>query len=269
MVETPSTSRLHTQNERVLHAMGSLLLFPTGETTTLRVLAECMRDVDGTPSQRAWLRWSVRSKLTRSVFAHASPDKLRAVLPTMPSWLQLAAAVCLQLVEDGAWTPEHTVRVATLLECVDAVPQSPHSLRVLAPLRKTYERRCARAAARAAGMERAEERREKKTKTHKKKTKTPVEQGRDADEGKGLEKTRHERCEESQERCEESQERCEESQEAQRPSSECVVCLDGASTHACLPCGHLCACEGCSVSLARECPLCRTPCMQWVRIHVV
>ena len=40
----------------------------------------------------------------------------------------------------------------------------------------------------------------------------------------------------------------------------CVICLTSTSTHAVLPCGHLCLCSGCATSALRlaVCPVCQT-----------
>jgi hypothetical protein len=52
--------------------------------------------------------------------------------------------------------------------------------------------------------------------------------------------------------------------------SECCVCLDEAKSHAFVPCGHLCVCAGCAESimssLKKECPSCRGPAAQVVKI---
>ena len=43
-------------------------------------------------------------------------------------------------------------------------------------------------------------------------------------------------------------------------TGECVVCMDGENTHAFVPCGHKCVCEGCALAImqiAAECPTCR------------
>ena len=39
-------------------------------------------------------------------------------------------------------------------------------------------------------------------------------------------------------------------------TSSCVICWEHAVASVCLPCAHLCVCEGCS-KLLKECPLCR------------
>jgi hypothetical protein len=42
----------------------------------------------------------------------------------------------------------------------------------------------------------------------------------------------------------------------------CAICWTGKKTHAMIPCGHLCVCEGCAVVLVQkrsECIICRTP----------
>ena len=47
---------------------------------------------------------------------------------------------------------------------------------------------------------------------------------------------------------------------AQLPDGECCVCLDKQSTHAFVPCGHLCVCSSCAELLMRvdaKCPYCR------------
>ena len=47
---------------------------------------------------------------------------------------------------------------------------------------------------------------------------------------------------------------------------ECVVCLEEAKTHACIPCGHQCVCGTCAAMIVPNtptglCPLCRAPCV--------
>ena len=44
-------------------------------------------------------------------------------------------------------------------------------------------------------------------------------------------------------------------------SEQCVVCLTGANTHACVPCGHQCVCSTCSLAFGdglqvTQCPVC-------------
>jgi len=40
----------------------------------------------------------------------------------------------------------------------------------------------------------------------------------------------------------------------------CVVCLDGAKSHAAIPCGHLALCAVCAgATAAQDCPVCRAP----------
>ena len=46
----------------------------------------------------------------------------------------------------------------------------------------------------------------------------------------------------------------------------CVVCLHSAKSLAFVPCGHLCACTACGKKL-KECPLCRAPVQQWLRVY--
>ena len=46
----------------------------------------------------------------------------------------------------------------------------------------------------------------------------------------------------------------------QLPDGECCVCLDKQTTHAFVPCGHLCVCSSCAELLMRvdaKCPYCR------------
>ena len=38
--------------------------------------------------------------------------------------------------------------------------------------------------------------------------------------------------------------------------NECVICMDGAKTHAVIPCGHVCVCESCSARVSNKCPVC-------------
>lgn len=47
--------------------------------------------------------------------------------------------------------------------------------------------------------------------------------------------------------------------------SECVFCMERDSTHAIMPCGHMCLCKAC-VPLVHECPVCRGPKENAVRI---
>lgn len=52
--------------------------------------------------------------------------------------------------------------------------------------------------------------------------------------------------------------------------SDCVVCLSEPSTHAPLPCGHMCLCAACANQLARQstkCPVCRGPVIELMDIH--
>jgi hypothetical protein len=49
----------------------------------------------------------------------------------------------------------------------------------------------------------------------------------------------------------------------QRDEHTCVVCIDAATDHAVIPCGHVCLCSTCGPRLARtrhaRCPICREP----------
>ena len=42
-----------------------------------------------------------------------------------------------------------------------------------------------------------------------------------------------------------------------QPESDCVICCDGASTHAMVPCGHHCVCQTCAAKGFAVCPICR------------
>ena len=45
----------------------------------------------------------------------------------------------------------------------------------------------------------------------------------------------------------------------------CIVCFSRPKSHACVPCGHLSACEACSERM-RHCPVCRAEAVMWMRI---
>ena len=57
------------------------------------------------------------------------------------------------------------------------------------------------------------------------------------------------------------------------PKGACSICLSAPSTHAMVPCGHLCMCLECSLALRRvpsaanHCPICRTASTQVLQIH--
>jgi hypothetical protein len=50
----------------------------------------------------------------------------------------------------------------------------------------------------------------------------------------------------------------------------CVVCLVERKDHIFIPCGHLCACEGCAAAVNGQespvCPMCRTACGSFIRV---
>ena len=52
----------------------------------------------------------------------------------------------------------------------------------------------------------------------------------------------------------------------------CCVCLEKPKTHALVPCGHVCACEGCAKDkiMATDglCPMCRTQSAQILQVYV-
>ena len=53
------------------------------------------------------------------------------------------------------------------------------------------------------------------------------------------------------------------------PDGECVVCMDSESTHAAIPCGHMCLCDACRPRVEQQspCPVCRAACVAVVRIY--
>ena len=59
----------------------------------------------------------------------------------------------------------------------------------------------------------------------------------------------------------------------QQRSETCVVCLDIPSSHAFVPCGHLCVCASCAAMVmksdSRECPMCRTNPQSAMRVYLV
>lgn len=50
-------------------------------------------------------------------------------------------------------------------------------------------------------------------------------------------------------------------------SSSCVICLDGKSECACIPCGHKCICIKCKEKTIDKCPICRTDISTICRIY--
>jgi len=54
--------------------------------------------------------------------------------------------------------------------------------------------------------------------------------------------------------------------EPAKPATECVVCLEGDATHVLVPCGHHCLCAQCAKA-QKQCPLCRAPVTQTVRLY--
>ena len=56
----------------------------------------------------------------------------------------------------------------------------------------------------------------------------------------------------------------------QLPDGECCVCLDKQTTHAFVPCGHLCVCSSCAELLMRvdaRCPYCRARAQETCQIR--
>jgi len=58
---------------------------------------------------------------------------------------------------------------------------------------------------------------------------------------------------------------------AQKPeekeADECVVCMDDSAVFACVPCGHLCLCDGCKV--LDKCPMCRVKVQYTMKIFTL
>ena len=51
-------------------------------------------------------------------------------------------------------------------------------------------------------------------------------------------------------------------------SKECVICWSSKKTHAFIPCGHMCVCDGCVASIQdHKCPICRMASQQIVKIY--
>ena len=48
----------------------------------------------------------------------------------------------------------------------------------------------------------------------------------------------------------------------------CTVCQSSPSTHACVPCGHLCVCSVCAAGINDMCPICRGHLEKVIRIYV-
>jgi hypothetical protein len=49
----------------------------------------------------------------------------------------------------------------------------------------------------------------------------------------------------------------------------CVACMTSPSTHAFVPCGHFCMCDGCSsksMEMGANCPMCREPVHQVMKV---
>jgi Zinc finger, C3HC4 type (RING finger) len=57
-------------------------------------------------------------------------------------------------------------------------------------------------------------------------------------------------------------------------NDDCIVCQDGAPVRAVVPCGHMCLCERCAISVTngpaeqRRCPLCRITVQSTIRIYL-
>ena len=48
---------------------------------------------------------------------------------------------------------------------------------------------------------------------------------------------------------------------------QCVICMFAERSHACVPCGHKCLCEGCAdVAKVKTCPMCRKEVMMMVQV---
>ena len=49
--------------------------------------------------------------------------------------------------------------------------------------------------------------------------------------------------------------------------STCIVCFVNPKSHIAVPCGHWCACGHCSAQM-QECPVCRSPAREWMKVRV-
>lgn len=49
--------------------------------------------------------------------------------------------------------------------------------------------------------------------------------------------------------------------------SDCVICTDAVATHALVPCGHVPFCQQCAGTRLPQCPICRAPIQQTVRLY--
>ena len=47
----------------------------------------------------------------------------------------------------------------------------------------------------------------------------------------------------------------------------CIICFVNPKSHAAVPCGHQCACGDCAAQM-RECPVCRSPALQWMQVRM-
>eukprot|EP00960_Hanusia_phi_P055679 763033-Hanusia_phi.AAC.1 len=54
--------------------------------------------------------------------------------------------------------------------------------------------------------------------------------------------------------------------QADENGNSCVICFEGVSTHAYVPCGHRAVCEGCSLMFASRCPICNQASIMCTRI---
>jgi ankyrin repeat protein len=50
-------------------------------------------------------------------------------------------------------------------------------------------------------------------------------------------------------------------------TDKCIICMEGVKDHACVPCGHKCVCNTCSIQLTNKCPICRNSISDIIRIY--
>ena len=67
-----------------------------------------------------------------------------------------------------------------------------------------------------------------------------------------------------------AEEQRQEGMQVRMNDSDCIVCRDRERTHAIMPCGHRCVCEGCARELynrGQGCPQCRGSMDSFLRIY--
>jgi hypothetical protein len=51
-------------------------------------------------------------------------------------------------------------------------------------------------------------------------------------------------------------------------AAQCVICFGAEPVVACVPCGHMAACDGCSPNVATQCPTCRRSVERLCRMYM-